>query len=48
LELHADGAVSTDSALEYFMLLVDALASDTPDALRVAMASFEDAWQTDA
>jgi hypothetical protein len=48
LELHAAGAVTADSAADYFLVVVDALDRHTPDAVRSMMAALEDAWQEDA
>ncbi len=47
LELHAAGAVTADSAVDYFVMVVNALDLHTPDAIRSTMAALEDAWQED-
>jgi hypothetical protein len=48
LELHAAGAVTADSAADYFMVVVDALDRHTPEAVQSMMVALEDAWQEDA
>jgi hypothetical protein len=44
LELHADGAVTTDSAIDYFMLVVSALDLHTAEAIQSMWSSLEDVW----
>jgi hypothetical protein len=42
--LHADGAVTTDSAIDYFKLVAGALDLHTIDAIRSMWGTLEDAW----
>jgi len=47
LELHAGGAATTDSAVEYLRLVVLALDEHTPEAVQDMLAVVEDAWRED-
>jgi len=45
LGLHASGAVSTDSALEYLSQVVEAVDRQTADAIRHLHVILDEAWR---
>jgi hypothetical protein len=47
LELHADGAATTESVEDYLMLVVDAVDRQAPRELGSLRSVLEDAWRQD-
>ena len=47
LDLHAGGAVTTESAIDYLSRVVDTVDLQTPQAISELRVVLEDAWQED-
>jgi len=47
LELHAGGAATADSVVEYLRLVVEALDDHTPEAVEAMLDAIDDAWRED-
>jgi len=45
LNLHARGAVSPESVLDYLQLVTDALDPESPESFAAIRSALEDAWR---